>query len=141
MPFLRRAALTLTLAAAALPFAGAAPASAATAVAVTVNATAGLGTIASNAIGLNTAVYDGNMNNAAQPGLIKAGGFTALRYPGGSYSDIYNWQTNVADGGYDAPNTSFADFMGTAQAAGANPIITVNYGTGTPELAAAWVQN
>ncbi|MGH3416373.1 MAG: cellulose binding domain-containing protein, partial [Actinocrinis sp.] len=44
-------------------------------------------------------------------------------------------------GGYDAPNTSFADFMGTAQAAGSSPIITVNYGTGTPALAASWVQN
>jgi hypothetical protein len=114
---------------------------AATGVAVTVNATGGLGTISSNAIGLNTAVYDGNMNDAAAPGLIKAAGFTALRYPGGSYSDIYNWQTNVAQGGYDAPNTAFSNFMGTAQAAGTHPIITVNYGTGTPALAAAWVQN
>ncbi|HKT03703.1 MAG TPA: cellulose binding domain-containing protein [Rugosimonospora sp.] len=131
----------LTLAAGALSVVAASPASAATAVPVTVNATAGFATIAPNAIGLNTAVYDGNMNNAAQPGLLKAAGFTALRYPGGSYSDIYNWQTNVADGGYDAPNTSFSDFMGTAQAAGASPIITVNYGTGTPDLAAAWVQN
>lgn len=140
----RRTALALcalTTAAVGVTVAGATPVSAATAVAVTVNATAGLGAIPSNAIGLNTAVYDGNMNNAAQPGLIKAAGIDALRYPGGSYSDIYNWQTNIAQGGYDAPNTSFADFMGTAQAAGANPIITVNYGTGTPALAAAWVQN
>jgi hypothetical protein len=140
----RRTALALALttgAALALPAGVAAPANAATAVAVTVNSTAGLGSISSNAIGLNTAVYDGNMNDAAQPGLIKAAGIDALRYPGGSYSDIYNWQTNVAQGGYDAPNTSFANFMSTAQAAGTNPIITVNYGTGTPSLAAAWVQN
>jgi hypothetical protein len=124
-----------------LPAVLAAPADAATAVAVTVNSTTGLGTVPSNAIGLNTAVYDGNMNDAAQPGLLKAAGIDALRYPGGSYSDIYNWQTNVAQGGYDAPNTSFANFMGTAQAVGAHPIITVNYGTGTPALAAGWVQN
>ncbi|HEV2342563.1 MAG TPA: cellulose binding domain-containing protein [Actinocrinis sp.] len=140
----RRTALALALATGAaltLPAGVAAPANAATAVAVTVNGTAGLGSISSNAIGLNTAVYDGNMNDAAQPGLIKAAGIDALRYPGGSYSDIYNWQTNVATTGYDAPNTSFANFMSTAQAAGTNPIITVNYGTGTPALAAAWVQN
>ena len=127
---------------AALPAAAAVPpASAATAVAVTVNGTAGLGAIPSNAIGLNTAVYDSYMNDAPIPGLIKAAGIDALRYPGGSYSDIFDWQTNTAQGGYDAPNTSFANFMTTAQAAGANPIITVNYGTGTPALAAAWVQN
>ena len=119
------------------------PSSAATgaAVAVTVNATTGLGTVPNNGVGLNTAVYDGNMNDAAAPGLIKAAGIDAMRYPGGSYSDIYNWQTNVAQGGYDAPNTSFADFMGTVKAAGTHPIITTNYGTGSPALAAAWVQN
>ncbi|HEU5426336.1 MAG TPA: alpha-L-arabinofuranosidase, partial [Actinocrinis sp.] len=116
-------------------------AQAASAVSVTVNATAGLGAIPSGAIGLNTAVYDGYMNDAPIPGLLKAAGINALRYPGGSYSDIYNWQTNVAQGGYDAPNTSFANFMSTAQSAGTSPIITVNYGTGTPSLAAAWVQN
>src|SRR5579885_2320022 len=119
------------------------PAAAATTASTTVsvNATGGLGAIPSNAIGLNTAVYDGHMNDPAIPGLVKAAGITALRYPGGSYADIYNWQTNVAQGGYDAPNTSFADFMKTAQATGANPVITVNYGTGTDALAAAWVQN
>jgi hypothetical protein len=119
----------------------AAPASAQIADSVTVNATAGLGTIPANSIGLNAAVYDSDMNDTAIPGLLKAAGVTALRYPGGSYSDIYNWQTNVAQGGYDAPNTDFADFMATAQAAGAQPIITTNYGTGTPALAAAWVQD
>ena len=137
-------ALALGLAmtgAVALPAVAAAPAAAATAVAVTVNGSSGLGSISSNAIGLNTAVYDGNMNDAAQPGLLKAAGIDALRYPGGSYSDIFNWQTNTAQGGFDAPNTAFSNFMGTAQAAGASPVITVNYGTGTPALAAAWVQN
>jgi hypothetical protein len=108
---------------------------------VTVNATSGLGIIPSHAIGLDTAVYDGSMNDTPMPGLIKAAGIDALRYPGGSYSDIYNWQTNVAQGGYDAPDTSFSDFMATAQSAGAQPIITLNYGTGTPALAAAWVQD
>ncbi len=122
------------------PASTAAPA-ATNSVAVSVNATTGLGTVPSNGVGLNTAVYDGYMNDAAAPSLIKAAGINALRYPGGSYSDIYNWQTNVAQGGYDAPNTSFADFMGTAKAAGTHPIITANYGTGTPALAAAWVQN
>ena len=133
-------ALGVLTIAVALPVLGTSTARAATAVPVTVNATAGLGAIPSNAIGLNTAVYDGHMNDAAMPALLKTAGFDALRYPGGSYSDIFNWQTNVAQGGYDAPNTSFSDFMGTAQAAGTNPIITVNYGTGTPALAAAWVQ-
>ena len=108
---------------------------------VTVNATSGLGTIPSGAIGLNTAVYDGYMNDTPIPGLLKAAGVDALRFPGGSYSDIYNWQANTAQGGYVAPGNSFSSFMTTAKAAGAGPIITVNYGTGTPALAAAWVSS
>jgi hypothetical protein len=118
------------------------PASAATLTdAVTVNGASGVGAVPANGVGLNTAVYDGSMNDTVIPPLLKAAGIDALRYPGGSYSDIYNWQTNVAQGGYDAPNTNFADFMGTAKATGASPVITVNYGTGTSSLAAAWVQN
>jgi hypothetical protein len=108
---------------------------------ITVNSTAGLGTVPAHAIGLSTAVYDGDMNDSAIAPLLKAAGIDALRYPGGSYSDIYNWQTGTAvEGGYVAPNTSFSDFMSTANSAGAAPVITVNYGTGTPSLASAWVQ-
>jgi hypothetical protein len=118
------------------------PVAAQTGDSVTVNATAGLGTIPAGAIGLNTAVYDGYMNDTPIPGLLKAAGIDALRYPGGSYSDIYNWQTGTAaEGGYVAPDTGFASFMTTAKAVGAQPIITVNYGTGTPALAAAWVSS
>src|SRR5262249_1721108 len=119
------------------------PARAATLTAsVTVNATSGLGTVPAHGIGLNTAVYDGFMNDSAIRPLLKAAGITAMRYPGGSYSDIYNWQTQTAtENGFVAANTGFSNFMTTANAAGAAPIITVNYGTGTSSLAAAWVQN
>jgi Cellulose binding domain/Fibronectin type III domain len=135
-------AVALAAAMAAAAAGGAVPAAGATLTdSVTVNATSGLGTIPSDAVGLGTAVYDGYMNDTPIPGLLKAAGIDALRYPGGSYSDIYNWQTNVAQGGYDAPNTDFASFMTTAKAAGAEPVITVNYGTGTTALASAWVQN
>src|SRR5580704_16337871 len=138
-PVLMVAVLLAVLLLAAAP---ARPASAATSSAsVTVDATAGLGTVPAHAIGLSTAVYDGDMNDAAIPALLKAAGVDALRYPGGSYSDIYNWQTQTAAaGGYVAPNTGFSDFMSTVSSAGAAPIITVNYGTGTSSLAAAWVQ-
>ena len=136
------AAILLAVATASTAVAG--PAAAAvkpqTAASVTVNATAGIGTVPAHAIGLSTAVYDGDMNDTAIPPLLKAAGVDALRYPGGSYSDIYNWQTQTATGGYVAPNTSFSDFMSTANAAGAAPVITLNYGTGTTSLASAWVQ-
>jgi hypothetical protein len=64
----------------------------------------------------------------------------ALRYPGGSYSDIYHWRDHTAPGGYVAPNTDFDHFMAGVQRAGAKPIVTANYGTGTPQEAADWVR-
>ena len=136
-------AAVAVLATAGLAAPAAQPAAAATGTdAVTVNATSGLGTIPSDAIGLGTAVYDSYMNDAPIPGLLKAAGIDALRYPGGSYSDIYNWQTGTAvAGGYVAPNTGWSSFLTTAKAAGAEPIVTVNYGTGTTALASAWAQN
>src|SRR5437899_12608863 len=50
---------------------------------------------------------------------------------------IYHWQTNTATGGFVAPGTDFDSFMGTVKKIGAQPIIIANYGTGTPQEAAA----
>ncbi len=117
------------------------PASAASTAAVSVDANQTLATLPSTGVGTNVAVYDGNMNDAAVPGLLKNGGYGMVRYPGGSYADIYHWQNNTAEaGGYVAPNTNFDTFMGTMKAAGTQPIVIVNYGSGTPQEAADWVR-
>ncbi|MBS2964755.1 cellulose binding domain-containing protein [Actinocrinis puniceicyclus] len=117
------------------------PASAATSASVSVNAGQLLAKIPATGVGTNVAVYDGAMNSSASAGLLNTGGFRVVRYPGGSYSDGYHWQTNTMQGGgYVAPNTDFDSFMGTVKSAGAQAIITANYGSGTPQEAAAWVQ-
>jgi cellulose binding protein with CBM2 domain/fibronectin type III domain protein len=121
--------------------AGAAHAAAATpTVDVTVNTHEGYGTIPATGYGLNSAVWDSQMNVPAVQNLLGQAGVGMLRYPGGSYGDIYNWQNNTAPGGYVAPGTDFDSFMGTVKAIGAQPILIANYGTGTPAEAAAWVQ-
>jgi hypothetical protein len=107
---------------------------------VTVNTAEGLGTIPSTAYGLNTAVWDPLMNTTQTQGLLQQAGVDMLRYPGGSYGDEYDWQNNTVQGGYVAPGTDFDQFMGTVKAIGAQPILIANYGTGTPQEAAAWVQ-
>lgn len=107
---------------------------------VTVNAREGLGEIPNTGYGLNSAVWDGQMNSPAVQGLLGQAGVKMLRYPGGSYGDIYHWQTNTATGGFVAPGTDFDSFMGTVKAIGAQPMIIANYGTGTPQEAAGWVQ-
>jgi alpha-L-arabinofuranosidase len=63
-----------------------------------------------------------------------------MRYPGGSYADIYHWRDHTAPGGYVAPNTDFDTFMASVARVGAEPMIIANYGTGTAEEAADWVR-
>jgi len=101
--------------------------------------------------------------------LLKAAGIGLLRYGGGSYADYYDWQTNTdiqtciwgnpygsftgAPYPYDttAPFTGascdntdslpFDQFSAQAKAIGAGSFVTVNYGSGTPAEAAAWVSH
>lgn len=69
------------------------PASAAEPVAqITVNVRAGLGTVSDAAIGVNHAVWDSQLGTNAVADLMKGAGVQAMRYPGGSYSDIYHWR-------------------------------------------------
>jgi hypothetical protein len=73
-----------------------------------------------------------------------------LRWPGGSASDQYHWQTNTeCNGGYTAPNATFANFVNTlVKPGGYDLALTMNYGSnaacnggGDPAEAAAWVAN
>ncbi|UWE10595.1 RICIN domain-containing protein [Actinacidiphila bryophytorum] len=139
--FALAAASALTAAALSVgTFSAAAPAAAATSATVTVDSTHWLANYSATTPGLNTQVYDADMNGPAIPGLLKNAGIGMFRYPGGSYADVYHWQTNTADGNYVAPNTDFDTFMGTVRAAGTQPIITADYGSGTPQEAADWVR-
>ncbi|GHF67339.1 hypothetical protein GCM10018790_51620 [Kitasatospora xanthocidica] len=134
-------AVTGAIAAVAPTAEAAPPAVTASPVSVSVDAALQLATVPDAGVGVNIPVYDAAMNAAATPGLLSTAGINTVRYPGGSHSDVYHWQTGTADdGAYVAPNTGFDAFMGTVRAAGAQPVITANYGSGTPQEAAAWVQ-
>ncbi|MFC8390364.1 MULTISPECIES: cellulose binding domain-containing protein [unclassified Streptomyces] len=118
----------------------AAPETPAADVDVQVNTQASLGRMSDTARGVNTAIWDSHMNDPEVADLMKAADVGAMRYPGGSYADIYHWETHTAPGGYVAPGTGFDAFMGTVRATGAQPILIANYGSGTPEEAAGWVR-
>jgi hypothetical protein len=107
-------------------------------------------------MGVHTSVYDANMQLATTPDLLKAAGVKNLRYPGGSYADLYHWSlhtgtyTPAAGAGsntiFVAPDTHFGAFLGLMERVGAGAMITVNYGMnslgnggGEPKEAAAWV--
>ncbi len=102
-----------------------------TTVAVTVNAGQSLATVGSGLVGANVAIWDGLLADPATSTLLKNASTSFVRYPGGSYGDIYHWQTNTATGGYVAPNTDFDHYMTMVKAADAQPIVIANYGSGT----------
>jgi len=107
---------------------------------VTVDARHPQRTVDPRMFGLNTAIWDGSFNTATTAGLLNEVDNQALRYPGGSISDLYHWQTDLAEGNTYLWPTNFDAFATIASATKAQAYITVNYGTGTPEEAAAWVR-
>jgi hypothetical protein len=86
-----------------------------------------------------------------QPGLassLQQTGFTAVRWPGGSSSDEFHWQSNtLCNGGYFNANSTFDNFMtDVALPAKVDVAVTLDYGSnsacnggGDPSEAAAWV--
>ena len=119
---------------------------------VAVNTASVSATVPPEGYGVDTAVYDGGLTASGVAPALQAAGVTALRYPGGSYADVFNFisgtDQTLNDGAYLAPNTSFNLWMSdTVQPAGAAAVITVNYGSNVtdngpalPSEAAAWVQ-
>lgn len=89
--------------------------------------------------GLNTAVWDDSLDTPNQSNALKVIGCTTLRFPGGSLSDEYHWATNSSGTNSYIWNTSFGNFMHLATNLHQQAFITVNYGTGTSNEAAAWV--
>jgi len=118
------------------------------------------------ALGLNTAPWDyiyaagtsaGGGVDTIQP-LLQAASIGLLRYGGGSYADAYDWQTNsnienclpgdptasyvvTSSSCATSDSLDFDQFSAQAKAAGAQSFVTVNYGSGTPAEAAAWVSH
>jgi hypothetical protein len=90
--------------------------------------------------GINAAVWDGAYASPNTQALLTELKNQALRFPGGSLSDEYHWQTNMSEGQTFEWATSFDEFAQIAGATRAASYITANYGTGTPEEAAGWVR-
>ena len=91
--------------------------------------------------GLNTAVWDSNFDTTSTSNALAELGTQILRFPGGSLSDFYHWNTATRSDGYQWDPTKFANFIHIVTNAGAQAMITVNYGTGTSNEAAAWVKS
>ena len=99
-------------------------------------------------------LLQGNTLNLSADKVQKAKkmGVTVLRYPGGSLSDLYHWKDGMGpiskrkrnkrfDGeGDDQVLLGTVEFLTFAKSVGAEPLITVNMATGTPQEAADWLK-
>ncbi len=75
-----------------------------------------------------------------------------IRWPGGCFADTYHWKDgigprdqrptrpNLAWGGTESNQFGTDEFIKFCREVGAEPCITVNVGSGTPEEAAQWVE-
>ena len=114
---------------------------------VNVNTSQTMATMPPQGLGVNIAVYDGGLINSSVAPLLKAAGITAVRMPGGSYSDCYDWENNSGNGIYIDGNDTFDNMMNIdVLPTGAQGIVAVNYGSnpannggGDTNVAAAWV--
>jgi hypothetical protein len=91
--------------------------------------------------GINTADWDSYLDTPETISELNEVGFQFLRFPGGSESDDYHWASNTTDSNTWQWAASYTDFARVATNIGAGVLITANYGTGSPEEAAAWVKN
>jgi hypothetical protein len=89
-------------------------------------------------LGVNTASWDTNFPDPAIAGSLSSASTGLIRYPGGSYADGYLWQSNTYQGTTDP--VDFAQYSKQVDAiTNGQKFVTVNYGSGTPADAAAWV--
>ena len=108
---------------------------------VNVNAAQTLRAADARWFGLNTAIWDGYFDTTSTSNALSELGTSILRFPGGSLSDEYHWATGKSGTNTWAWGTTFNNFVHIATNAGVQAMITVNYGTGTPQEAAAWVRH
>ena len=84
--------------------------------------------------------YTGSKIAAAAESMLKAAGVKQIHYGGGVTADDYNWSTDRETGKTYNDGFNFAKVSAAARGLGAQTFTTVNFGSGTPALAAAWVK-
>jgi hypothetical protein len=115
--------------------------------------------------GVNVQAWDSHMTDSTLASQLAQAGVAMMRYPGGSTADNFHWynqsvtcHTDAKISGTNIPmpgcgdlgpndcskcGVNFDQYMNvvhnTVQFSGAQPMITVNYGSGTPQEAGAWV--
>jgi hypothetical protein len=101
--------------------------------AIAVNASQVVRQVNPQVLATNLAWWGGDLGSAQTRSLAQAAGLTLYRFPGGSASDSFHFTDPPAYNGYNTI-PSFAKFVAAQNAAGMS---TVDYGSGSPQEAAA----
>ncbi|MDR0306495.1 MAG: hypothetical protein LBI42_06630 [Chitinispirillales bacterium] len=88
--------------------------------------------------GINVALWDADLLLPATEKYVRDVNHQVLRYPGGLRADDDDWQDVLKKKDWMVDTDEFFDFM---KKTNTGAMITVNFGTGTPEKAAAWVEH
>jgi alpha-L-arabinofuranosidase len=110
-----------------------------TRVSIAVNAAQPVRTADARWFGMNTAIWDAAFDSTTTMNQFTNLGTRALRFPGGSLSDEYHWVKNRSLTNTWQWATQTANFIHVFTNLNAQAMITVNYGTGSTNEAAAWV--
>jgi len=87
--------------------------------------------------GINVALWDGDLLKPATATYVKDINHHVLRYPGGLRADEDHWEEVLKKKDFMVDIDEFNGFLSKT---GTEAMITVNFGTGTPEEAARWVK-
>ena len=106
-----------------------------TALTTTVNAASNLHAVNTNLLGTNLAWWYGDATTSQTQQMVEQAGLNIYRFPGGSASDDYHF--NVSNNGGDSSAETIPQFAQFIQAVGGTGMITLDYGSGSPQEAAA----
>ena len=106
-----------------------------TSVTTSINASAPAQTLSTNLLGVNLAYWDDKLTTSQTQQMVQAAGLDAFRFPGGSASDDYHF--NVASNYGDTAANTIPNFVQFIQQVNGVGIVTLDYGSGSPQEAAA----
>ncbi|HZW33148.1 MAG TPA: hypothetical protein VFF52_20700, partial [Isosphaeraceae bacterium] len=86
-------------------------------------------------LGVNVDYRDPNLNTSETQQMVQAAGLTFIRFPGGSGSDVFQFNNPAS---YSGPGSagSMAGFVASIHG---QAVVTLDYGSGSPQEAAAFL--
>ncbi|NLB64413.1 MAG: carbohydrate-binding protein [Fibrobacter sp.] len=88
--------------------------------------------------GINAALWDGDLLKPETEKLVKRINHGIIRYPGGLRADDDHWEEVLRNKDWMVDTDEFLDWCKRTET---SPMFTVNFGSGTAEEAARWVQH